>query len=125
MYCGFEGNSDIFGVGIRTAYYFQIYAVWFSNYFYYREAKVLRAVNKVFLLAIIVAGLIFFLNPQQHYVVEAFLLLQIGIVTGLVGITEATRYTTQYRATSRERLIIRMLVKIRFRFPLIAATFES
>ena len=112
MSCGFQGNSDLFGVGIRTAYYMQIAAVWFSNYFYHREAKILRAVNKVFLLAIIIAGLVFFLNPRQYHVIEAFLLLQIGIVTGLVGITERTRYSSQYRATSKERLVIRVFIML-------------
>lgn len=110
MDCGFAGNSDIFGIGIRTGYYTQILAVWFSNYFYFREAKALRAVNNLFLLSLITVGFIFFLNAHTTYVVHAFLLLHIGIVNGLVGITETARYSTKYRETSRERLLLRMTI---------------
>lgn len=108
MSCGFQGNSDLFGIGLRAAYYIQILAVWFSNYFNHREIKGLRAINNVFLLAVLIACLIFFANAQKYHVIETFLLLQIGIVTGLAGITEWSRYSNQYRATSVERLIIRM-----------------
>lgn len=112
MDCGFAGNSDIFGIGIRIGYYTQILAVWFSNYFYFREAKALRAVNNLFLLALIVVGFISFINARSTYVVHAFLLLQIGIVIGLVGITETARYATKYRETSRERLLLRMAIMV-------------
>lgn len=112
MACGFAGNSDIFGIGIRIGYYTQILAVWFSNYFYFREAKVLRSTNNLFLLALIIVGFIYFINAQSTYVVHAFLLLQIGIVLGLVGITETSRYATKYRETSRELLLLRMTIMI-------------
>ena len=110
MACGFSGNPDLFGIGIRIGYYTQITAVWFSSYFYFREAKVLRSVNNLFLLALIIVGFIYFFNAQRTYVVHAFLLLQIGIVIGLVGITETARYATRYRETSRERLVLRMTI---------------
>ena len=110
MACGFAGNSDIFGIGIRIGYYTQVLAVWFSNYFYFREAKALRAVNNLFLLALIVVGFVYFVNAHSTYVIHAFLLLQIGIVTGVVGITETARYATKYRETSRERLLLRMTI---------------
>ena len=106
--CGFVGNSDIYGLGIRLGYYSQVLAVWFSNYFFVSEAKSLRAVNNIFLLALIVAGFIYLANARQTFAIEAFLLLQIGLVISLVGITETTRYATKYRATSRERLLLRM-----------------
>ncbi|CAF9937231.1 hypothetical protein IMSHALPRED_011065 [Imshaugia aleurites] len=112
MACGFPGNSDLFGLGIRVGYYTQIVAVWFSNYFYFQEAKSLRAVNNLFLLALIIVGFIFIINAQSTYVVHAFLLLQIGIAIGLVGITETARYATKYRETSRERLLLRMTIMI-------------
>ena len=112
MSCGFQGNSDIFGLGIRIGYYSQIFAVWFSNYFYFREAKVLRAVNNLFLLALIVAGFIYIFNARSTYAIEVFLLLQIGLFTGVVGITESTRYSTAFREVSRERLIVRILIVV-------------
>ena len=109
MDCGFAGNSDVFGIGIRFGYYSQVIAVWFSNYFLGHEAGSLRAVNNLFLIALITAGFIYFVNAPNTQVIEAFLLLQIGLVTGLVGITEATRFSTKYKSVSVERLVIRTM----------------
>ena len=108
--CGFQGNSDIYGIGIRIGYYTQAIAVWFSNFFHFREAKVLRAVNTLFLLALMVAGLIYFANPHETYVIEAFLMLQVGIIIGLVGITERSRYSSKYIKTSKETLVLRIFI---------------
>ena len=108
--CGFQGNSDIYGIGIRIGYYTQAVAVWFSNFFFFREAKTLRAVNKLFLLALMVAAFIYFVNARQIYVIEAFLMLQVGIIIGLVGITERSRYGSKYIQTSKERLILRIFI---------------
>lgn len=112
MSCGFVGNADIYGIGIRIGYYAQAVAVWFSNYFLYREAKSLRATNNLFLLALTVAATIYFANAPTTHVVEAFLMLQIGLVIGLVGITETSRYSSKYIKTSHERLILRMVIII-------------
>lgn len=112
MSCGFVGNADIFGLGIRIGYYTQAIAVWFSNYFLYREAKDLRAVNNLFLLALTMAATIYFANASTTKVVEAFLMLQIGLVIGLVGITERSRYSSKYIKTSKERMILRMVIII-------------
>ena len=110
MDCGFQGNNDVFGLGIRLGYYAQLLAVTFSNYFAVSEAKALRVVNLVFLLALIVAGFTYCAKASQTYAIEAYLLLQIGIVTGLVGITDRSRYVTKYRAVSQERLAFRICV---------------
>ena len=110
MDCGFGGNSDVFGIGIRIGYYAQITAVWYSNYFYYSEAPTLRAVNNLFLLAVITAGFIYLCNAPQTYVVEAFLLLQIGKVVAVVGITDEAKYPTKYQSVSFERHLIRLLI---------------
>ncbi|MCJ1450793.1 hypothetical protein MMC28_001127 [Mycoblastus sanguinarius] len=112
MACTFVGNSDVFGTGIRIGYYAQALAVWFSNYFLYREAKALRAVNNLFLLALIIVGFIYFAHPQKTFVIEAFLMLQIGLVIGLVGITEVSRYSSKYIKTSKERLMLRIVIII-------------
>lgn len=110
MSCGFVGNADIYGIGIRIGYYAQAVAVWFSNYFLYREAKSLRATNNLFLLALTVAATIYFANAPTTHVIEAFLMLEIGVVIGLVGITERSRYSSKYVKTSNERLILRMVI---------------
>ena len=109
MTCTFVGNSDVFGVGIRIGYYAQVLAIWFSNCFYQHEAKVLRATNNLFLLAVIVAGIIYFGNAAQTHAIEAFLLLQIGLTVALVGIQEVTHLqSSRYLYVSDERLLLRI-----------------
>ena len=110
MSCGFQGNADIYGIGIRIGYYTQALAVWFSNYFHYGEAKGLRAVNNIFLLALLVAATIYFADARSTYVIEAFLMLQIGLVIGLVGITELSRFSSKYIKNSKDRMISRMFI---------------
>ena len=109
MSCGFAGNADIYGIGIRIGYYTQAIAIWFSNYFLYREAKALRAANNLFLFALLVAATIYFATASNVHAIEGFLMLQIGLVVGLIGITERSRYTSKYVNTSKERSISRIL----------------
>ena len=110
MSCGFQGNPDIYGIGIRIGYYTQALAVWFSCYFFQSELQGLRAVNNLFLIALCIATPIYFANTSTNFVIEAFLILQIGLVIGLVGITERSRYTSKYVKNSKERMIVRIVI---------------
>lgn len=110
MECGFAGNADIYGVGIRIGYYTQALAVWFADCFHHRESQVLRSVNKLFMFALVVAAGVYAANAPAGYVIEAFLLLQIGLAIGVVGIMESTRYSTRYTRRCRVRLISRALI---------------
>ena len=110
MECGFAGNADIYGIGIRIGYYTQAFAVWFATFFHFREAEVLRDVNKLFLFALVVVGLIYVSKARETYAVEPFLLLLIGLDIGLVSIMDSRRYSSRYTRTSAERLISRLLI---------------
>lgn len=110
MECGFAGNADIYGIGIRIGYYTQALAVWFAGFFHFREAQVLQETNKIFLFALVVAGLIYVSKAQTTYAVEAFLLLQIGLVVGLLSVMDSKRYSSRYSRTSVERLISRLTI---------------
>ena len=110
MECGFVGNADIYGIGIRIGYYTQAFAVWFATYFHFLEAGVLRDVNKLFLIALIFAGLIYVSKARETYAVEPFLLMQIGFNIGLVSIMDSRRYSSRYTRTSAERLISRLSI---------------
>ena len=110
MECGFAGNADIYGIGIRIGYYSQALAIWFANFFYYREAQVLRGVNNLFLFALLIAGSVYAAHAQDVYAIESFLLLMIGIVISFVGISNSTRYSTRYLRSCQERLISRSVI---------------
>lgn len=110
MQCGFVGNSDIYGIGIRIGYYTQALAVWFADYFHLGELNGLRAVNKLFTFALVIAGSIYAYEARSTYAIEAFLLLNVGICIGFVGILETSRYTSRNIRTSKERLLLRIVV---------------
>ena len=110
MACGFGGNPDVYGIGIRIGYYTQALAVWFSNYFFYREATVLRAANHLFLIALVIVGFIYTYKARTTYVIEAFLLLQIGLCIAFVSIMENSRFSSRYMRTSGQRLAVRTVI---------------
>ena len=110
MACGFSGNPDIYGIGIRIGYYSQALAVWFANYFHYREANGLRSVNNLFLFALTIVGLIYVHNARQTYAVEAFLLLYIAVVIAVVSLLETTRFTSRYMKVSRDRMLVQSII---------------
>lgn len=105
--CGFTSNPDIFGIGIRIGYYTQAVAVWFASFFFFREAKVLRAVNTLFIIAMFIVGIISACNASTTYAAEMFLLLQVGICLGIVGILDLSKYSTRLWKVSWERLAIK------------------
>ena len=69
--CGFEGNPDIYGIGIRVGFYTQALAAWYANYFLASEARSLRSVNLIFLFALAVCLLVYSANPSEKQAVEA------------------------------------------------------
>ena len=106
MSCGFTGNSDIYGIGLRIGYYAQAIAVWYSNYFNNEELTSLRAVNNIFVFALVVVAIIYFANATTTHVIEGFLLLQIGLMMGLVSIAESSKYSPQHIKRSKGRMIL-------------------
>ena len=105
--CGFTSNPDILGIGIRIGYYTQAVAVWFANFFLFREAKVLRAVNTLFVLAMFIVSIISACDASNTYAAEMFLLLQIGLCLGTIGMLDISRYSTRLWKISWERLAIK------------------
>ncbi|KAH6629161.1 hypothetical protein C7974DRAFT_182332 [Boeremia exigua] len=84
--CGFQGNNDIYGVGIRVGLYAQILAVWFANYFLFSKAQVLRDSVSIFSVALLIIALISAANPQDVYAIEGFILLQMLAWSCLMGV---------------------------------------
>jgi hypothetical protein len=91
--CGFVGNNDIYGIGIRIGIYAQILAVWFANYFLFSEAQILRDAVSVFSVAILVVSLIFAADPSDVYAVEGFILLQILAWSCMMGVRAKSSYS--------------------------------
>jgi hypothetical protein len=91
--CGFEGNNDIYGIGIRIGIYAQILAVWFANYFLFSEAQVLRDSVSIFSVALLIVALIYAASPQNLFAVEGFVLLQILAWSCIMGVRAKSSYS--------------------------------
>lgn len=91
--CGFEGNNDIYGIGIRIGIYAQILAVWFANYFLFSEAQVLRDSVSIFSVALLIVALIYAASPQNVFSVEGFVLLQILAWSCIMGVRAKSSYS--------------------------------
>ena len=84
--------------------------MWFANFFLISEAAGLRAVNNLFLFAMLVVALIYAFNASSTYAVEAFLLLHISLSMGFVSIMQSTRYGTRHLKISGDRLVVRTII---------------
>lgn len=105
--CGFVGTSDIYGIGIRIGYYAQAISIWLANFFVLREAKPLRAINTLFMFAMVI-GLIFMsTTPSQTYSVEAYMMIQIIFVVWFVGTLDASKYSRKHWKFDFGRTVIR------------------
>jgi hypothetical protein len=105
--CGFEGNNDIYGIGIRIGIYAQILAVWFANYFLLSEVQVLRDSVSIFSVAILIVALIYTSSPSEVYAVEAFVLLQILAWSCMMGVRAKSSYS---KATFSRGSLLRKVV---------------
>ncbi|MCJ1291253.1 hypothetical protein MMC34_002796, partial [Xylographa carneopallida] len=113
--CGFPGNTDLYGLGIRIGYYTQAFASWLGNFFVLQESKTLRPVNTLFMLAMFIGLVWISHSPSETFAVEAFLLLQLLLTTWFVGVKDRSKWTTRYwrydpvRAAIREVSVIAIL----------------
>ncbi|OCL02541.1 hypothetical protein AOQ84DRAFT_443296 [Glonium stellatum] len=121
--CGFKGDDNMYGLGIRLGVYFQWVTTSISNNFVPEEAAMMRGVNNCFQLSTF-AGLMYITlgrgssqNSGTLYAVEAFivLLLCIGGVCsgrGLGNASEDKAISTTFadHRASRIGQIVRVLI---------------
>ena len=75
---GFEGNSDIYGLGIRTGVYLQWFSSWLCMTLNPETAQELHATNSIFVFAIIIAAVVAATSGEDPFrPVEAYILVQI------------------------------------------------
>ncbi|KAF2009441.1 hypothetical protein BU24DRAFT_467819 [Aaosphaeria arxii CBS 175.79] len=104
--CGFEGNQDIYGIGIRVGIYAQILAVWFANYFLVSEAQVLRDGVTIFSVALFVVAAIYAAAPSEVHAVEIFVLLQILAYACVMGVKSKSSFTAlNFKSTLMRKML--------------------
>jgi hypothetical protein len=105
--CGFVGNSDLFGVGVRIGLYCQAFAVWFATYFVRREGRALRSVNTLFMLASLIGFAVLSANSETTFAAEAYILPGIVLGTYNVGTVNVHKYSRKCWEISREQTVVR------------------
>lgn len=106
--CGFVGNNDIYGIGIRIGIYTQIFAVWFANYFLLSQAQILRDSITVFTVALLALSLMFVYSPSSSYAAEANILFGVLSWSCIIGVRAKTRFSKlTFRVTIRRQSLVR------------------
>lgn len=83
---GFQGNPDLYGIGIRVGYYTQAASLWVANLFAPRAAPFLQTVTQLFIISIIVGICQLSADRTSTHAVEPFMLMQIAYNTSFMGI---------------------------------------
>ncbi|KAF2649014.1 hypothetical protein K491DRAFT_684225 [Lophiostoma macrostomum CBS 122681] len=96
--CGFSGNADIYGPGIRIGIYAQTLAVYLTKYFILDQAPMLRDAVTVFSTALMSVAVVLIVHKETSYAVEFFVVLQILSWSCLTGVR--TRDTYAYSTLS-------------------------
>ena len=96
--CGFAGNGDIYGIGIRLGYYTQTLSTWIARYFVLAEAKNLRPVNLIFLLSVFIGTVWFCHTASDVYAIEPYILLTLLLSTWHTGIADRTSFGRNHTA---------------------------
>ncbi|KAF2404823.1 hypothetical protein EJ06DRAFT_553643 [Trichodelitschia bisporula] len=78
---GFDGNPDIYGIGIRVGYYTQALTIWVANLWAPQEAPFTQSVTIQFLVALLVGVCVLCRNPTDTYAVEPYMLMQVAYYT--------------------------------------------
>ncbi|KAL8872391.1 MAG: hypothetical protein Q9174_001970 [Haloplaca sp. 1 TL-2023] len=104
--CGFAGDSDIYGIGIRIGYYSQAIAVWLANFFVFGQAANLRSINGLFVFALVVGLIWLSRKPADIFAIEAWLLTQLLIATHYIGVIDHSRLSPKYQRFDPVRRII-------------------
>ncbi|KAL8701228.1 MAG: hypothetical protein Q9201_005026 [Fulgogasparrea decipioides] len=107
--CGFTGDSDIYGIGIRIGYYTQAIAVWFANCFVVSQASVLRSVNSLFTFALFVGLVWLSRDPPSVYAIEPWILNQLLTATWYIGVLDQYRFSKKYQRFDPVRMTIKDL----------------
>ena len=105
MDCGFQVDSDIYGIGICIGYYAQAFSLRFANYFVLGEAEYLGGINSTFVFALGIAGSIYAYDARNIYAIEVFLLLQSALTIGGASLLSNTRYSSRYLPRSGRTLL--------------------
>ena len=107
--CGFTGNADIYGIGIRIGYYAQAFSVLIARFFVPQEAQSLRANNLLFLLAVFIGVAWLCHVASSVYAIEPFILINLLLATWHCGIGDRTTFTRVHTAFSPATDIIATL----------------
>ncbi|KAF2794533.1 hypothetical protein K505DRAFT_383916 [Melanomma pulvis-pyrius CBS 109.77] len=91
--CGFDGNADVYGPGIRIGIYTQTLAVFLTKYFVVSHAPILRDSITIFSIALISVSLVFAVHTSTTYAVEFFIVVQILSWNCLTGVRGRNSYS--------------------------------
>jgi hypothetical protein len=97
--CGFVGNPDLYGLGIRLGVYFQWLSVFVISYWYPGASMELAEDYTIFLTAVSIAALVITAEADSTYAVEVLILIYIvfgGFFTVLAMVPRTKYLNTKF-----------------------------
>lgn len=87
--CEFTGNPDLYGLGIRTGIYTQVFSTLITNHFLPGELSSTWTANIIFVSALLLAMIKSISQASDFFVVEGFILLQLILLFFLTVISNS------------------------------------
>ncbi|PWW75579.1 hypothetical protein C7212DRAFT_345521 [Tuber magnatum] len=96
--CGFSGNQDVYGLGIRIGLYAQWLSTFLSNWLHQRKVTKMRDVNTCFQLAMLTA-LLAISNQDVTHAIDPYIVI-IQIIGSASTITNHAAHKSQWNKTT-------------------------
>ncbi|KAH0606678.1 uncharacterized protein H6S33_003512 [Morchella sextelata] len=97
--CGFAGNQDIYGLGIRIGLYAQWLSTYISNWLHNKKLTKMRDINTMFQLAMLVALMSIANQDPKPHVIDPFIII-IQVIGSASTITDKATHKSEWKGTS-------------------------
>jgi len=81
METGFNGNGDLYGIGIRIGYYTTALSLWIGSLWAPSETYFLLPLTQTFLIALLIGIAVDSMHPAETYAIEPFICMQVAYFT--------------------------------------------
>lgn len=109
--CGFSGNQDVYGLGIRVGLYAQWLSTFLSNWLHQRKVTKMRDVNTCFQLAMLTALLSISNQGTATHAIDPYIIIIqiIGSVSHLLNPHRVTKAKTNLKLRHQQSPITQLI----------------
>lgn len=110
--CGYDGNADLYGLGIRLAFYLQWTSSWIIDRWYLQERRNLHETYTVFVLALMITIVVITAQNQPIFAADLIILSYIIFGGTFTAFTIQTRKRSRSMKTETSEISFIVLVTV-------------